>query len=89
MPKKTRKKNNGGPDDPDPYGMDEDPSLDETDEQIPTTAESTDNSSGKSLYQFVFLIASSWRYDSFDLEKKGKKRDRPLFGRKSWLLGGS
>lgn len=59
VPKKTRKKNNGGPDDPDPYGMDEDPSLDETDEQIPTTAESTDNSSGKSLYQFVFLIASS------------------------------
>ena len=44
---------------PNPNRMDEDPSSDETDEQIPTAAESTVDSSRKSSYRFVFLIACS------------------------------
>ena len=76
---------------PDPSNrMDDGHLSDETDEQIPTAEESTVDSSGKSSYHFVFLIACiySWHYDSFDLEKKAKKWGGPFFGRR-WLLGGS
>ena len=58
VPIKIRKKRNSGVrTSPDPNRMDEEPSSDETDEQIPTAAESTVDSSRKSSYRFVFLIA--------------------------------
>lgn len=60
MPIEIRKKRSSGMrTSPNPNRMDEDPSSDETDEQIPTAAESTVDSSRKSSYRFVFLIACS------------------------------
>ena len=103
VPRETREENNSrvrtSADDPDPNGMDEEPSLDETDEQSPSAAESTQavDSLGnlKSLYRFVSPTSCSWRYDSFDLAKKAKKSwlsklKLPVSKRKSWwLIGGT
>ena len=61
VPEKGKKRKNGVKNFPDPSinQVDEEFSLEETDEQIPTVAESTVDSSRKSLYHFVFLIACS------------------------------
>ena len=68
------KKDSGVKTFPDPgiNEVDEEDSVDETDEQLSTAAERSVDSSRKSSYHFVFLIACSWRYDSFDLEKKNR-----------------
>ena len=55
-----------------PNRIDEESSPNETwtNKQIPTGA-------GSSSYHFVFLIACRWRYDTFNLEGKAKKRNGP------------
>ena len=58
---KGKKKESGVKTSPDPgiNQMDEEDSVDETDEQLSTAAESSVDSSRESSYHFVFLIACS------------------------------
>ena len=84
MPKETRKKKNSRvKTSPDPSNR-VDEELSETDEQNPTPEESTIDSSGKSSYHFVFLIACKLMFCFFYLEKKGRKWP---FGGKCLLKG--